>query len=78
MVWGTPRAAVGSSRMTSFGSPMVARATATDWRWPPDSEATGVRTSGIDTARRRSSTVASRSRLGSSMSRLTGTGSRPR
>ena len=34
----------------AFGSPMSERATATDWRCPPESEPTGVRTLGIDTA----------------------------
>ncbi len=37
-VCSTPSAAVGSSRMTIFGSPSRARAIATDWRWPPDSD----------------------------------------
>ena len=38
-VCATPRAAVGSSRSTSFGSPSSERAMATDCRWPPESEA---------------------------------------
>src|SRR6202020_3317028 len=42
-VWATPRAAVGSSMMTSLACDITAFATATDWRWPPDSEATGWR-----------------------------------
>ena len=42
-VWDTPRAAVGSSMITSLASRMTARATATDWRWPPESEPTGWR-----------------------------------
>ncbi len=46
-VWATPRAAVGSSSSTSLGSPSSARAMATIWRWPPESEATGVVTLGI-------------------------------
>ena len=46
-VWATPRAAVGSSSMTSLGSPSSERAIATIWRWPPDSDATGVVTLGI-------------------------------
>ena len=46
-VWATPSAAVGSSRMMIFGSPSSDRAIATVWRWPPDSEATGMRTVGI-------------------------------
>ena len=46
-VWATPRAAVGSSRITSFGSPSSERAMATIWRWPPDSDATGVVTLGM-------------------------------
>ena len=32
----TPRAAVGSSRMTTLLPNAAARATATAWRWPPD------------------------------------------
>ena len=43
-VWETPRAAVGSSMMTSLASRITARATATDWRWPPESEPTSWRT----------------------------------
>ena len=39
-VWATPSAAVGSSSITSFGSPSSERAIATDWRWPPESDAT--------------------------------------
>ncbi len=46
-VWATPRAAVGSSRITSFGSPSSDRAIATIWRCPPESEATGVVTFGM-------------------------------
>src|SRR5581483_5383825 len=42
-VCATPSAAVGSSRMTSFPFHITARATATDWRWPPESVATGWR-----------------------------------
>ena len=42
-VWATPRAAVGSSMITSLADCMTALATATDWRWPPDSDATGWR-----------------------------------
>ena len=33
----TPSAAVGSSSITTFGSPSSERAIATCWRWPPDS-----------------------------------------
>ena len=36
-VWATPSAAVGSSSSTTFGSPSSERATATGWRWPPES-----------------------------------------
>ena len=43
LVCTTPRAAVGSSMITSFEFHITALATATDWRWPPDSEATGWR-----------------------------------
>ena len=39
----TPRAAVGSSRITSLEFHITARATATDCRWPPESVATGWR-----------------------------------
>ena len=39
-VWATPSAAVGSSSMTMREFHITARATATDWRWPPESEAT--------------------------------------
>ena len=39
-----PSAAVGSSSSTTFGSPSSERAIATAWRWPPDSDATSVRT----------------------------------
>ena len=41
-VCATPSAAVGSSSMMSFGSSSSERAIATVWRWPPESEATGV------------------------------------
>ncbi len=40
-VCATPRAAVGSSRMTSFEFHCTALATATDCRWPPERVATG-------------------------------------
>ena len=46
-VCATPRAAVGSSRMTSFEFHWTAFATATDCRWPPESVATGWRTDRI-------------------------------
>ncbi|HTW09597.1 MAG TPA: hypothetical protein VME46_18980 [Acidimicrobiales bacterium] len=39
----TPRAAVSSSRIVSCQFHDVARATATDWRWPPESDATAWR-----------------------------------
>ena len=42
-VWDTPRAAVGSSMITSLAWDITALATATDWRCPPESEATGWR-----------------------------------
>ena len=42
-VCATPRAAVGSSRITSFEFHCTAFATATDCRWPPESVATGCR-----------------------------------
>ena len=38
-----PSAAVGSSMITSLEFHSTALAMATDWRWPPDSEATGWR-----------------------------------
>ena len=41
-VCATPSAAVGSSRMMIFGSTNRERAMATVWRWPPDSDATGI------------------------------------
>ena len=43
LVCDTPSAAVGSSMITSFALDITALATATDWRWPPDREATGWR-----------------------------------
>ena len=49
-VCATPSAAVGSSSSTTFGSPSSERATATCWRWPPESVPTSVRTLGIVTA----------------------------
>src|ERR1019366_4767369 len=36
-VWTTPRAAVGSSKSTTLEFHITALATATDWRWPPES-----------------------------------------
>ncbi len=42
-VWATPRAAVGSSMITSLEFHSTALAIATDWRCPPDSDATGWR-----------------------------------
>ena len=42
-VCATPSAAVGSSRMTSLEFHITALATAIDWRWPPESEATAWR-----------------------------------
>src|SRR6185312_6574479 len=51
LVCGTPRAAVGSSSITIFGSPSNDRATATCWRWPPESVPTSLRRLGIVTAR---------------------------
>ena len=36
----TPRAAVGSSMMTTWRANAAARATATHWRWPPDNVST--------------------------------------
>src|SRR5439155_1401231 len=42
-VWTTPRAAVGSSSSTSLEFHITAFATATDCRWPPESEPTGWR-----------------------------------
>ena len=43
-VCATPRAAVGSSRITTFEFHMTDFATATAWRWPPESPATSWRT----------------------------------
>ena len=42
-VWTTPSAAVGSSRSTTLEFHITALATATDWRCPPESDATGWR-----------------------------------
>ena len=58
-VWATPRAAVGSSSMTTLGLPTRLRAMATVWRWPPESDAIGIRTLGILAERVRSSRQAS-------------------
>ena len=38
----TPSAAVGSSMIISLDAQTMARAIATLWRWPPESESTGV------------------------------------
>ncbi len=38
-----PSAAVGSSMMRIVALKCTARAMATDWRWPPESDFTGVR-----------------------------------
>ena len=46
-VCATPSAAVGSSSTTRLGSPSSERAIATVWRWPPESELTGMRTVGM-------------------------------
>src|SRR5689334_2869226 len=43
-VCATPSAAVGSSSITTLESQSTAFAIATVWRWPPESEATGIRT----------------------------------
>ena len=52
-VCATPSAAVGSSRITSREFHITARATATDWRWPPESVATGWRIDRIVVTARR-------------------------
>ena len=52
-VCATPSAAVGSSRITSREFHITARATATDWRWPPESVATGWRIERIVVTARR-------------------------
>ncbi len=57
-VWATPSAAVGSSRMTSLEFHITARATATDWRCPPERVATGWRIDLIVVTRRPSSVSA--------------------
>jgi len=55
-VCATPSAAVGSSRMTIFGSPSIDRAMAIVWRWPPESDPTSDRTDfSVRTARESSS-----------------------
>ena len=41
-VCATPRAAVGSSMITSLAADMTALATATDWRWPPGQRGDGL------------------------------------
>ena len=46
-VCATPSAAVGSSSSTTLGSPSIARAMAMVCRWPPESDATCVRTLGM-------------------------------
>src|SRR5690349_2968336 len=43
-VCATPSAAVGSSSITTLESQSTAFAIATVWRWPPESDATGIRT----------------------------------
>jgi hypothetical protein len=62
-----PSAAVGSSSSTTLLSPITERATATDWRWPPDSDAIGIRTFGILTDSLRSTSTARRSIVSSSI-----------
>ena len=68
-VWTTPRAAVGSSSSTTFEFHITALATATDWRWPPESEATGCRIERTEVTRRLLRvSAAARSMLSSSSS----------
>ena len=55
----TPREAVGSSSSSSRGWRAIARATATSWRWPPDSERTFLVVSGSGISRLPSSVAAS-------------------
>ncbi len=66
-VCATPRAAVGSSSITTLGLPTRLRAMATVWRWPPERDAIGIRTLGIFAERVRSSRHASFSMVTSSM-----------
>src|SRR5574341_1298829 len=63
---------------SSLGSPSIDRAMATDWRCPPDSDATWVRTLGMRTASRLRTPLACRSMTVSSSSRLPPVRSRPR
>ncbi len=78
-VWATPSAAVGSSRITSREFHITARATATDWRWPPESVATAWRIDLIDVTRRLASVSIVFASIGGSLSRWnTSCASRPR
>src|SRR5882757_11561910 len=52
LVWTTPSAAVGSSRMIAFVAHIAARATATLCRCPPERSATGAAGSCRDTPNR--------------------------
>ncbi len=61
----TPRAAVGSSMMTTCLANAAARATATHWRWPPDSVS-----SACDIERMPTFSSARRATLSSIMRRL--------
>src|SRR5437773_892020 len=73
LVWTTPSAAVGSSMSTSFEFHITALATATDWRCPPDSDATGWRMDFTVVTRRLDSvSAAERSMLSSSSGPLPG------
>ena len=78
-VCATPSAAVGSSRMTSFEFHITARATATDWRCPPESVATACRTERIVVTRSVFSVSAVRCSITGSLSRWNAScASRPR
>ena len=78
LVWTTPSAAVGSSMITNFEFHITALATATDWRCPPESDATGWRIDFTVVTRKFDSvSLAARSMLSSSSNPLRSR-SRPR
>ena len=68
-VCATPSAAVGSSRKTTRLFHITARATATDWRCPPESVATGWRTERIVVTEREASVSVVFCSIGASRSR---------
>ena len=76
-VCATPRAAVGSSRMTSLEFHSTARAMATVCRWPPDRLATCWRMDRTVRTDRQASTSAARVSMADSSSRMPFLSSRP-